>query len=81
VDHSELICLNSSQLSKNCDIRRPIFLCSENQGVSGGTPWHAFAFLPFYFQQSGYSDVEAGQILFYGGQTVGGLKCEGVAGR
>ena len=40
-------------------------------GVTGGVPWHAFAFLPFYFQQTGYSDVEAAQILLYGGRSLG----------
>ncbi|CAL1149613.1 unnamed protein product [Cladocopium goreaui] len=47
--------------------QKPSFCFMVLQGVTGGVPWHAFAFLPFYFQQNGYSDVEAAQILLYGG--------------
>eukprot|EP00438_Fugacium_kawagutii_P028227 Skav214967 [mRNA] locus=scaffold124:190663:205225:+ [translate_table: standard] len=48
--------------------QKPSFMFMVAQGVTGGVPWHAFAFLPFYFQQSGYSDVEAAQIMLYGGE-------------
>lgn len=47
--------------------QKPSFFFMVSQGVSGGIPWHAFAFLPFYFQLSGYTDSQAAQILLYGG--------------
>lgn len=54
---------------------KPSFVIMVAQGVTGGIPWNAFAFLTFYFQLSGYSDLEAGQITFFGGLggIVGGL--------
>ncbi|CAJ1395480.1 unnamed protein product [Effrenium voratum] len=51
--------------------KKPSFLLMVLQGVTGGIPWNAFAFLPFYFQLSGYTDAQAAQILLYGG--VGGM--------
>lgn len=47
------------------------FLVMVGQGVVGGIPWNAFAFLTFYFQLSGYTDLEVGQIMMLGG--VGGV--------
>lgn len=40
---------------------------SKCRGILGATPWHAFAFLPFFLQLCGYSDAEAAMILLYGG--------------
>jgi len=53
--------------------KKPSFVIMVAQGVTGGVPWNAFAFLTFYFQLSGYTDLEAGQIM-----TIGG--CGGIAG-
>ena len=41
---------------------------SLGQGVTGGIPWTGFAFLPLYFQLSGFNDFRAGEIMLYGGQ-------------
>mmetsp|Transcript_24963 Transcript_24963/g.72025 ORF Transcript_24963/g.72025 Transcript_24963/m.72025 type:complete len:360 (-) Transcript_24963:91-1170(-) len=50
---------------------KPSFFIMVAQGVTGGVPWNAFAFLTFYFQLSGYTDFEAAQIVLLGG--VGGV--------
>uniref|UniRef100_A0A6U6UPP1 Major facilitator superfamily (MFS) profile domain-containing protein n=1 Tax=Zooxanthella nutricula TaxID=1333877 RepID=A0A6U6UPP1_9DINO len=54
---------------------KPSFYIMVGQGIFGAIPWNAFAFLPFYFQLSGYTDAQAGQILLLGGlgAVVGGL--------
>jgi len=50
---------------------KPSFYIMVAQGVTGGIPWNAFAFLTFYFQLSGYTDVQAGQVMLLGG--IGGI--------
>ena len=40
----------------------------EATGVTAGIPWNAFAFLPLYFQLSGFQDLSAGEIVSIGGQ-------------
>ncbi|CAE8584319.1 unnamed protein product [Polarella glacialis] len=54
---------------------KPSFVIMVAQGVTGGIPWNAFAFLAFFFQLSGYSDLQTGQITFFGGLggVLGGL--------
>lgn len=51
--------------------KKPSFSIMVAQGVTGGIPWNAFAFLTFFFQLSGYTDLQAGQIMFWGG--LGGI--------
>mmetsp|Transcript_106812 Transcript_106812/g.297343 ORF Transcript_106812/g.297343 Transcript_106812/m.297343 type:complete len:485 (-) Transcript_106812:148-1602(-) len=46
---------------------KPSFVILVIQGVTGGIPWNSFAFLPLFFQLSGYTDLQAGQVLLYGG--------------
>lgn len=46
---------------------KPSFFIMVAQGVTGGIPWNAFAFLPLFLQSSGYSDLQAGMIIFWGG--------------
>mmetsp|Transcript_17019 Transcript_17019/g.36674 ORF Transcript_17019/g.36674 Transcript_17019/m.36674 type:complete len:471 (+) Transcript_17019:430-1842(+) len=46
---------------------KPSFYIMVAQGVTGGVPWNAFAFLTFFFQLSGYTDMQAGQIMLLGG--------------
>lgn len=55
--------------------KKPSFVIMVLQGVTGGIPWNAFAFLIFYFQLSGYTDLEAGQVMLWGGfgGVLGGL--------
>lgn len=50
---------------------KPSFVIMVAQGVTGGIPWNAFAFLTFYYQLSGYTDFQAGQAVFWGG--IGGV--------
>merc|ERR1712032_130131 len=50
---------------------KPSFFIMVAQGVTGGIPWSGFSFLTFYFQLSGYSDVQAGQIMLIG--STGGV--------
>ncbi|CAK0788372.1 unnamed protein product, partial [Prorocentrum cordatum] len=56
-------------------VRKPSFVIMVSQGVTGSIPWNAFAFLTFFWQVSGYSDMEAGEIsLMMGlGGVVGGM--------
>lgn len=46
---------------------KPSFFIMVAQGVTGGIPWNAMAFLTLFFQSSGYSDATAGAIIFWGG--------------
>mmetsp|Transcript_28762 Transcript_28762/g.52412 ORF Transcript_28762/g.52412 Transcript_28762/m.52412 type:complete len:449 (+) Transcript_28762:59-1405(+) len=48
-------------------LKKPSFIIMVTQGVTGGIPWNAFSFLTYYFQLSGYSDLEAASITSYGG--------------
>jgi len=54
---------------------KPTFYLMVAQGVTGGVPWNAFAFLTFFYQLSGYSDVQVAQIALFGGfgGIIGGL--------
>ncbi|CAE7454643.1 PCLO [Symbiodinium natans] len=52
-------------------LKKPSFIIMVSQGVTGGIPWNGFAFLPLYFQLSGFSDFRAGEIMLYGG--LGGI--------
>ncbi|CAE7883049.1 unnamed protein product [Symbiodinium sp. KB8] len=56
-------------------MKKPSFVIMVSQGVTGGIPWNGFAFLPLYFQLSGFNDFRAGEIMLYGGLggMVGGL--------
>mmetsp|Transcript_34297 Transcript_34297/g.79952 ORF Transcript_34297/g.79952 Transcript_34297/m.79952 type:complete len:455 (-) Transcript_34297:51-1415(-) len=56
-------------------MQKPSFVIMVSQGVTGGIPWNGFAFLPLYFQLSGFNDFRAGEIMLYGGLggMVGGL--------
>eukprot|EP00933_Yihiella_yeosuensis_P051931 TRINITY_DN49903_c0_g1_i1.p1 TRINITY_DN49903_c0_g1~~TRINITY_DN49903_c0_g1_i1.p1 ORF type:complete len:487 (-),score=64.06 TRINITY_DN49903_c0_g1_i1:103-1563(-) len=70
---------DAPQLSWLADTRRvlsnvgkkPSFAIMVAQGVTGGIPWNGFAFLTFFYQLSGYTDLQAGQIMFLGG--LGGI--------
>merc|ERR1712136_415072 len=50
---------------------KPSFIIMVAQGVTGGIPGNALAFLTLFFQVSGYDDVQAGQIMLCGG--IGGV--------
>ncbi|CAE7758033.1 unnamed protein product [Symbiodinium pilosum] len=52
-------------------LQKPSFTIMVSQGVTGGIPWNGFAFLPLYFQLSGFSDLRSGEIMLYGG--LGGM--------
>ncbi|CAE7211187.1 baiG [Symbiodinium sp. CCMP2592] len=59
----------------NLVCKKPSFLLLLGQGVTAGIPWNAFAFLPLYFQLSGFPDLSAGEIVSIGGLggVIGGV--------
>lgn len=52
-------------------VQIPSFVLLVMQGVTGGVPWNAMAFMTLYWQSCGYSDIQAGNLAIF--QGVGGI--------
>lgn len=70
VEKRETCCQEQQRIVRSI-ARKPSFLIMVAQGVTGSVPWNGFTFLTYYFQLSGYTDIQAGQIMLLSG--VGGV--------
>lgn len=63
--------LKQSLATAGSIFRIPSFVLLVAQGVTGGIPWNALAFMTLYYQSCGFSDNQAGRIAVV--QGVGGV--------